>query len=121
MDQSVEITKRVLEEIVSERSLNVVGVRLWDGTDWPDDRPRPVTIVLNHPGALRRMFLPGIEIGLAEAYLFDDFDIEGDIESLFRLAERCRVEVRDVESLREHYAITLRRRVRRLEANRGLD
>lgn len=87
MDQLVEITKTVLEEIVSERSLNVVGVRLWEGTDWPDDRPRPVTLVLNHPGALRRMFLPGNEIGLAEAYLLDDFNIEGDIESLFTLAD----------------------------------
>ncbi len=87
MDQSVEVTKRVLEEIVSERSLNVVGVRLWDGTEWPDDRPRQATLVLNHPGALRRMFLPGNEIGLAEAYLFDDFDIDGDIESVFALAD----------------------------------
>ncbi len=87
MDQSVEVTKRVLEEIVSERSLNVVGVRLWDGTEWPDDRPRQATLVLNHPGVLRRMFLPGNEIGLAEAYLFDDFDIDGDIESVFALAD----------------------------------
>ncbi len=87
MDKLVEITKRTLEEILSERSLSMVGVRLWDGTNWPDDRPRPATIVLNHPGTLRRMLLPGNEIGLAEAYLFDDFDIEGDIKSIFTLVD----------------------------------
>jgi cyclopropane-fatty-acyl-phospholipid synthase len=43
--------------------------------------------VLNHPGALRAMFLPGTELGLAEAYLYDDFDIEGEIESVFGLAD----------------------------------
>ncbi len=64
-----------------------VGIRLWDGTRWPDDGSRRATLVLNHPGALRRMFLPGSELGLAEAYLYDDFDIQGDIEAVFRLAE----------------------------------
>ena len=64
-----------------------VGVRLWDGTRWPDENPRPVTLVLNHPGALRAMFLPGNELGLAEAYLFNDFDIEGDIIQVFSLAD----------------------------------
>ena len=44
-------------------------------------------MVLKHPGALRQMFLPGTELGLAEAYLYDDFDIEGQIEAVFDLAE----------------------------------
>ena len=50
---------------------------MWDGTQWPDEQPRDVSLVLKHPGALGRMFLPGTEVGLAEAYLQDDFDIEG--------------------------------------------
>jgi cyclopropane-fatty-acyl-phospholipid synthase len=33
------------------------------------------------------MFLPGTEVGMAEAYLYDDIDIEGDIEGIFPLAE----------------------------------
>ena len=64
-----------------------MGVRLWDGTLWPDSTPRRATIVLRHPGALRAMFLPGNELGLAEAYLYDDFDVEGDIEAVFALAD----------------------------------
>src|SRR6266571_4940649 len=44
-------------------------------------------LVLKHPGTLGRMFLPGTEVGLAEAYLYDDFDIEGDIEAAFQIAD----------------------------------
>jgi len=36
---------------------------------------------------LRSMLSQGTEVGLAEAYLYDDFDIEGDIESVFALAD----------------------------------
>jgi cyclopropane-fatty-acyl-phospholipid synthase len=39
------------------------------------------TLVLRRPGALRRMLWPPSELALAEAYLQDDFDIEGDIET----------------------------------------
>jgi cyclopropane-fatty-acyl-phospholipid synthase len=34
------------------------------------------------------MFASMTEIGLAEAYLYDDFDVEGDIESVYRLGEQ---------------------------------
>ncbi len=60
---------------------------MWDGTPWPDDGPRPATVVLRHPGALRAMLLPGTEVGLGEAYLYDDIDIEGNAESVFALAD----------------------------------
>jgi cyclopropane-fatty-acyl-phospholipid synthase len=64
-------------------------VRLWDGTTWGPEEGQPArfTIVLKHPGALRAMFWPPEELTMAEAYIYDDFDIEGDIESVFRLAD----------------------------------
>ncbi len=62
-------------------------MRLWDGTIWPDEAPRPVTLVLQHAGALRAMFLQGTEVGLGEAYIYNDFDIEGQIEQVFSLAD----------------------------------
>ncbi len=37
------------------------------------------------------MFSEGTELGLSEAYLYDDFDIEGDIESVFSLADAIAV------------------------------
>jgi len=64
-----EQTRHVLSEIFSGCSLDKVGVRLWDGTAWPDERPRAAMLALKHSGALGRMFLPGTEVGLAEAYL----------------------------------------------------
>ena len=86
-DNEVRWTLGMLNELFGDNGGQKVGVRLWDGTPWPDALPRPATIVLNRPGALRRMFLPGTEVGLAEAYLYDDFDVEGDIKAVFGLAD----------------------------------
>src|SRR5882762_3103586 len=82
-----EQTRHVLSEIFAGCLLDKVGVRLWDGTAWPDERPRAAVLALKHLEALGQMFLPGTEVGLAEAYLHDDFDIEGDIEAAFELAD----------------------------------
>ncbi len=82
-----EKTRHVLSEIFAGCSPDKVGVQLWDETTWPDDRPREAILALKHPGALRRMFLPGTEVGLAEAYLRNDFDIEGNIEAAFKIGD----------------------------------
>src|SRR5436189_1678336 len=82
-----EKTRNILREIFAGCSLNKVSVRLWDGTMWPDDRPRDATLALKHPGALGRMLLPGTEVGLAEAYLHNDFDVEGDVEMAFEVGD----------------------------------
>ena len=79
------LSRRLLDELFGRSGDSKVAVRLWDGTRWPDENPRPATLVLRHPGALRAMFSEGTELGLSEAYLYDDFDIEGDIESVFSL------------------------------------
>ena len=83
-----DLTLSLLERLFPISQLNGVRFRLWDGTHYPQgDFPGIVTIVLNHPGALRAMLLPGTEVGLVEAYLYNDFDIEGNIEAVFPLAE----------------------------------
>ena len=82
-----ERAHRVLSEILDGARLNKVGVRLWDGTMWPDARPRAAVLALKHSHALRELLLPGTEVGLAEAYLRDDFDIEGDIEAAFDIGD----------------------------------
>ena len=92
-DRTIQITRVVLDELLGAHA-GSVGVRLWDGTQIPhsgaqipDDRPRKATLVLKHPGSLRAMFLPGNEVALGEAYLYDDFDVEGDLEAAFGLAD----------------------------------
>jgi cyclopropane-fatty-acyl-phospholipid synthase len=55
-------------------------VRLWTGETWePGGGPVGFTLVLKHAGTLRAMFWPFDPVGLGEAYVFDDFDVEGDI------------------------------------------
>jgi cyclopropane-fatty-acyl-phospholipid synthase len=53
----------------------------------------------------------------ADRYVFPDSELPG-IGALLEAAEHCGFEVRDVESLREHYMLTLRRWRQRLEASR---
>lgn len=55
--------------------------------------------------------------GFMERFVFPDGELVAVSDAL-RIAERCGFEVRDVESLREHYARTLRAWVAGLEAHR---
>jgi cyclopropane-fatty-acyl-phospholipid synthase len=84
--EHVGTTLHLLRQLFGDETPESLAVRLWDGSQWPDTRPRPVTLLLRHPGALRAMFGGGGELALSEAYLYDDFDIEGSIESVFDMA-----------------------------------
>ena len=87
-DEALERTTRILEGLFDRDATHKLNVRLWDGSTWPDGASRPATLVLKHPGALRAMFMPGTEVALGEAYIYDDFDIEGDVEQVFDFAYR---------------------------------
>lgn len=120
IDPAAELTISLLGELFKGEALQQVGVRLWEGTRWPDDAPRPATIVLKHSGALRSMFIPGTELSLGEAYLYDDFDVEGDLEAVFGLADELArdmdgvlVKIRAARSLLKLPAQARRRPVRR--------
>jgi len=82
-----ELTLLLLKKIFRGKATEKIGFRLWDGTPWPDNQPRLATIVLNHPGALRNMLFSGSQVGMGEAYLHNDFDVEGDLEAVFGLAD----------------------------------
>ena len=88
-DQAVQVTLSLLQDVFSSFPLPDVAVRLWDGTTWKAEPAEPTrcTLVLQHPGALRRMFLPASDLNLGEAYIYNDFDIEGEIEALLPLME----------------------------------
>lgn len=62
-------------------------VRLWDGSLWGATEQPRFTLVLNHPAALRRMFLSATESSLGEAYVCNDFNVEGSIEAAMELAD----------------------------------
>src|SRR5690349_14853288 len=63
------------------------AVRCWDGTTVEPDAGQPArfTLILEHPGALRQMFWPFNRVGLGEAYIYGDFDVEGDIYAFMAL------------------------------------
>jgi len=56
----------------------------WDGNIWGTEKQPRFTVVLKHPAALRAMFCSPSELSLGEAYIHDDFEIEGDIEAAER-------------------------------------
>ncbi len=64
-------------------------VRLWDGATWDPEAGQTsrFTLVIHRPDALRRMFWPPTELALGEAYIRGDFDVEGDFEGAFVLAD----------------------------------
>jgi cyclopropane-fatty-acyl-phospholipid synthase len=82
-----ELSLKVLEGIVDGRELQRVAFRLWDGTPWPDERPRDATIVLRRPSALKEMLISGTEAGVGEAYVHGAFNVEGEMEASFELAD----------------------------------
>src|SRR5207302_6620265 len=76
----------------------------------PDDRMRPATLVLQHSGALAQMFSAGTEVGLAEAYLRNDFDIEGDIAIAFEISDVLLGQLRNWKQKLKMAALLLRAR-----------
>jgi len=78
-----QITLDILNRLFGATLPRTAAIRLWDGTRWPENAPEDVTttVVLNHPGALRRMFLPPTELAVGVAFIRGDFDIVGDLEA----------------------------------------
>lgn len=91
-DQAVQTTLSLLQDLFGSSQVPPFAVRLWEGTTWkstPESGEQThFTLVLQHPGALRKMFLPPSELNLGEAYIYNDFDIEGDIEAAFTLGDQ---------------------------------
>jgi cyclopropane-fatty-acyl-phospholipid synthase len=68
------------------------GLLLWDGTALEPDAGLPArfTLHLNHAGAVRQMFWPFNKASMGEAYIYDDFDIHGDIQAFMELTKFLR-------------------------------
>jgi len=78
---------------------------------------RPGGVFLNHGIACRSGIPSQPGPSFSDNYIFPDGELL-PIATTLRAAEACGFEVRDVESLREHYVLTLRRWLRRLEERR---
>jgi cyclopropane-fatty-acyl-phospholipid synthase len=89
VDKSAAHTLAFLKSLFGDYHPRNFIVRLWDGSQWVAETDSPhFVLTLKHAGALRRMFQnTGTDLSLGEAYLYDDFDIEGDIEATFPVAD----------------------------------
>lgn len=76
---------------------------------------KPEGVFLNHGIAAGQGYDSNDDTSFIDAYVFPDGEIL-PINTTLRAAETAGFEVRDLESLREHYALTLRHWVKRLEA-----
>ena len=87
-DSHVAPTLDLLSAVFANYPGRDFAIRLWDGTLWqpPGSAGQRFTIVLNDPSALRRMFFPPTERKLGEAYMFGDFEIEGELYAAIDLA-----------------------------------
>ena len=85
--RALSASRAVLEDVFGPVASRRFGVRFWEGTsDEPAEEPR-FTIVLESPGALRRMLIPPSELALTESYIFGDVDIEGNLEAAADLGD----------------------------------
>ena len=91
-DRAVETTLLLLQDLLGSSSQKNFAVRLWDDSIWQPEsdnsEPPRFTLVLQHPGALRRMFMPPNELSLFESYIYNDFDVEGDIETFLAILDQ---------------------------------
>lgn len=67
-----------------------VAVRLWNGDLAVGKENAPCTLVFNHPSVLRQLILHRDVVHVAEDYLAEKADIEGDAECLFDLVSYMR-------------------------------
>jgi len=78
----------MLENLLADYPKRDFQVRLWDGFTWGTESHPRFVLALKNPRALRAMWLSPSELSLGESYVRGDFEIEGDIEAAFDLADR---------------------------------
>jgi cyclopropane-fatty-acyl-phospholipid synthase len=88
-----ESAQRVLDFVrsfLSDFHPRDFAVELWDGTRWASELnlfPRFTWKINNPEGLKHAIFATNRQVALAEAYSYGAFDIEGDMEAIFGLAE----------------------------------
>jgi cyclopropane-fatty-acyl-phospholipid synthase len=92
---AAERTLALLNDLLGDYERDF-AVRLWDGTRIPPapGRAARFTLVLEHAGSLRALLWPPNQLTMAEAYLYGDIDVEGDIEAIFPLIDHLLLERR---------------------------
>jgi cyclopropane-fatty-acyl-phospholipid synthase len=82
-------TLEFLQELLRDYHPRDFTVELWEGARWAPEAAQfsRFTWRINHPEALRTALAPRSELALGEAYIYGDFDLEGDMAGVFPLAD----------------------------------
>ena len=81
------VSRLITAQVFGHETERSFTIRYWTGDEErPTATTSALTIVLTHPGALRRMLLPPSELAMAEAFVRGDFDVEGNLERAAALA-----------------------------------
>jgi len=88
-EHAAQKTMRFLQELLRDFHPRDFAIELWDGTQWgPETNQfRRFTWRINDPAALRTALEAANQVSLGEAYIHGAFEIDGDIEAVFPLAE----------------------------------
>ena len=80
-------TLESLDQLFADYPRHDFNVRLWDGTSWGCKEHPRFTFILKNPSALWQLMRSPSELTLGEAFIFDDLDIEGDLEAAFEVGD----------------------------------
>ncbi len=88
-DTAIDATITVLDVVFGAPFERTYDIRLWDetalrGTANPQ---ADFSLHIRRRGALRRMLLPPSELSIVEAFISNDIDIDGNVESAMGLAD----------------------------------
>ena len=75
------------------------SIRYWDNVTEEASGESPFTLLINRPGALRRMLLPPNELTIIEAALSGDIDVEGDMERAMGMGDAINAQLRSPANL----------------------
>jgi cyclopropane-fatty-acyl-phospholipid synthase len=77
----------ILRNLLADYPQHDFQIRLWDGFVWGAETTPRFALVINSPRALSALYLSPNELSLGESYVRGDFEIEGDLEAAFDLAD----------------------------------
>lgn len=88
-EQCSRAALNLLQELLGDYHPRDFAIELWDGVQWAPESGqfRRFTWKINDPQALRSAIASANEVSLGQAYIYGQFDIDGDIQAVFRLAE----------------------------------
>lgn len=88
-DRDAQRCLQFFQEVLRNYHARDFALELWDGTRWDAESGagERFTWQINNPTLPRTLAFSPTQVTLAEAYIYGDFDIEGEIEAIFRLAD----------------------------------